>query len=85
MKTRESLRRPVRRISVIVEDPKSRLLLPVSPMYLTNRPVLPESEQGQQLFEYLDPADEVVPIGSEDVNEYLQKISGQPSKSWLGG
>jgi len=54
-------------------------------MYLTNRPVLPESEQGQQLFEYLDPAGEVVPIGSEDVNEYLQKISGQPSKSRLGG
>jgi hypothetical protein len=38
-------------------------------MYLTNRPVLPESEQGQQLFEYLDPAGEVAPIGSEDVNE----------------
>jgi len=44
---------------------------------------------GQQLFEYLDPAGEVVPIGSEDVNEYLQKISGQPFtakdfRTWAG-
>jgi len=44
---------------------------------------------GQQLFEYLDPAGKVVPIGSEDVNEYLQKISGQPFtakdfRTWAG-
>jgi DNA topoisomerase-1 len=44
---------------------------------------------GQHLFEYLDPTGEVVPIGSEDVNEYLQKISAQPFtakdfRTWAG-
>jgi DNA topoisomerase-1 len=33
---------------------------------------------GQQLFEYLDPTGEIVPIASEDVNDYLQTISRQP-------
>ena len=33
---------------------------------------------GQQLFEYLDPTGKAVPIASEDVNDYLQTISGQP-------
>jgi DNA topoisomerase IB len=32
---------------------------------------------GQPLFEYLNPAGEVVPIASEDVNDYLQQVSGQ--------
>jgi DNA topoisomerase-1 len=44
---------------------------------------------GQQLFEYLDPAGEVVPIASEDVNDYLQTIGGQPFtakdfRTWAG-
>jgi DNA topoisomerase-1 len=44
---------------------------------------------GQQLFEYLSPAGEVVPIASEDVNDYLQKISGQAFtakdfRTWAG-
>ncbi|HEY4784061.1 MAG TPA: DNA topoisomerase IB [Chthoniobacterales bacterium] len=44
---------------------------------------------GQQLFEYLDPTGEVIPIASEDVNDYLQTISGQPFtakdfRTWAG-
>jgi DNA topoisomerase I len=44
---------------------------------------------GQQLFEYLDPTGEVVPIASEDVNDYLQTVSGQPFtakdfRTWAG-
>jgi DNA topoisomerase-1 len=44
---------------------------------------------GQRLFEYLDPTGEVVPIGSEDVNDYLQTVSGQPFtakdfRTWAG-
>jgi hypothetical protein len=33
---------------------------------------------GQQLFEYENRAGEVATIASEDVNDYLQRISGQP-------
>jgi len=33
---------------------------------------------GQQLFEYLDLTGEVVPIASEDVNDYLQTVNGKP-------
>jgi DNA topoisomerase I len=44
---------------------------------------------GQQLFEYEDPAGEVVGIASEDVNDYLQRITGQPFtakdfRTWAG-
>jgi DNA topoisomerase-1 len=44
---------------------------------------------GQQLFEYLDPTGKAVPIASEDVNDYLQTISGQPFtakdfRTWAG-
>ena len=44
---------------------------------------------GQQLFEYLDLTGEVVPIASEDVNDYLQTVSGQPFtakdfRTWAG-
>ena len=44
---------------------------------------------GQQLFEYLDPTGEIVPIASEDVNDYLQTISRQPFtakdfRTWAG-
>ena len=44
---------------------------------------------GQQLFEYLDPTGEVIPIASEDVNDYLQTVSGQPFtakdfRTWAG-
>jgi DNA topoisomerase I len=44
---------------------------------------------GQQLFEYLDPTGGAVPIASEDVNDYLQTVSGQPFtakdfRTWAG-
>jgi DNA topoisomerase I len=44
---------------------------------------------GRQLFEYLDPAGQVVSITSDDVNDYLQKISGQAFtakdfRTWAG-
>jgi DNA topoisomerase-1 len=44
---------------------------------------------GQQLFEYLAPTGEVAPISSEDVNDYLQTITGQPFtakdfRTWAG-
>jgi DNA topoisomerase I len=44
---------------------------------------------GQQLFEYEDPAGEVAAIGSDDVNDYLQRITGQPFtakdfRTWAG-
>jgi DNA topoisomerase-1 len=44
---------------------------------------------GQQLFEYVDPDGKIVEIWSEDVNEYLQTISGQPFtakdfRTWAG-
>jgi DNA topoisomerase-1 len=44
---------------------------------------------GQQLFQYEDPAGEVVGIASEDVNDYLQRITGQPFtakdfRTWAG-
>ncbi|HEX3444209.1 MAG TPA: DNA topoisomerase IB [Chthoniobacterales bacterium] len=44
---------------------------------------------GQQLFEYENPAGEVVAIVSEDVNHYLQQITGQPFtakdfRTWAG-
>ncbi|MFY9983974.1 MAG: DNA topoisomerase IB [Chthoniobacterales bacterium] len=44
---------------------------------------------GQHLFEYLDSAGQVVPIASEDVNEYLKGITGQPFtakdfRTWAG-
>ena len=44
---------------------------------------------GQQLFEYENPAGEMVAIGSEDVNDYLQSITGQPFtakdfRTWAG-
>jgi DNA topoisomerase I len=44
---------------------------------------------GQRLFEYEDPAGEVAAIGSEDVNDYLQRITGQPFtakdfRTWAG-
>ena len=44
---------------------------------------------GQQLFQYEDQAGEVAAIGSEDVNDYLQRITGQPFtakdfRTWAG-
>src|SRR6201984_2759643 len=44
---------------------------------------------GQRLFEYLDSEGNSVQIGSEDVNDYLQTISGQPFtakdfRTWAG-
>jgi DNA topoisomerase-1 len=44
---------------------------------------------GQQLFEYVYPDGKIVEIWSEDVNEYLQTISGQPFtakdfRTWAG-
>lgn len=44
---------------------------------------------GQHLFEYLDESGKPVPVGSEDVNDYLQAISGQPFtakdfRTWAG-
>jgi DNA topoisomerase-1 len=44
---------------------------------------------GQQLFRYEDQAGEVAAIGSEDVNDYLQRITGQPFtakdfRTWAG-
>jgi DNA topoisomerase I len=44
---------------------------------------------GQQLFEYENRAGEVATIASEDVNDYLQRISGQPFtakdfRTWAG-
>jgi DNA topoisomerase I len=44
---------------------------------------------GQQLFEYETPAGEVIAIASEDVNAYLQRITGQPFtakdfRTWTG-
>jgi DNA topoisomerase I len=44
---------------------------------------------GQQLFEYVSEESENVAIGSEDVNEYLQSVSGQPFtakdfRTWAG-
>jgi DNA topoisomerase-1 len=44
---------------------------------------------GQQLFEYENSAGEVAAIGSEDVNDYLQRITGQPFtakdfRTWVG-
>lgn len=44
---------------------------------------------GQQLFEYENPAGEVVAIASEDVNDYLQRITSQPFtakdfRTWAG-
>jgi DNA topoisomerase I len=33
---------------------------------------------GQHLFEYEDDKGEIASIGSEDVNDYLQNITGQP-------
>ncbi|HET9378982.1 MAG TPA: DNA topoisomerase IB [Chthoniobacterales bacterium] len=44
---------------------------------------------GQQLFEYENPAGEVATIASEDVNDYLQRITGQPFtakdfRTWAG-
>jgi DNA topoisomerase-1 len=44
---------------------------------------------GQQLFQYEDPAGEVAAIGSEDVNDYLQRITSRPFtakdfRTWAG-
>jgi len=44
---------------------------------------------GQQLFEFEDPSGEIATIGSEDVNEYLQRVTGQPFtakdfRTWAG-
>jgi DNA topoisomerase I len=44
---------------------------------------------GQELFEYEDPEGEIRTIGSEDVNEYLQRVTGQPFtakdfRTWAG-
>ena len=44
---------------------------------------------GQHLFEYLDSVEQVVQIASEDVNEYLKGITGQPFtakdfRTWAG-
>jgi DNA topoisomerase I len=44
---------------------------------------------GQQLFQYEDPAGEVAAIGSEDVNDYLHRITGHPFtakdfRTWAG-
>jgi DNA topoisomerase-1 len=44
---------------------------------------------GQQLFEYENPAGEVAVVSSEDVNDYLQRITGQPFtakdfRTWAG-
>jgi DNA topoisomerase I len=44
---------------------------------------------GQQLFEYEDPSGEIATIGSDDVNEYLQRVTGQPFtakdfRTWAG-
>jgi DNA topoisomerase-1 len=44
---------------------------------------------GQQLFEYENPAGELATIASEDVNDYLQRITGQPFtakdfRTWAG-
>lgn len=44
---------------------------------------------GQQLFEYEDPSGEIATIGSEDVNDYLQRVTGQPFtakdfRTWAG-
>jgi DNA topoisomerase I len=44
---------------------------------------------GQQLFEYVSEEGEYVPVGSEDVNEYLQSVSNQPFtakdfRTWAG-
>src|SRR6267142_4815299 len=41
------------------------------------------------MYSNLDPTGEVVPIGSEDVNDYLQTVSGQPFtakdfRTWAG-
>jgi DNA topoisomerase I len=44
---------------------------------------------GQRLFEYQDPEGNPVEVGSEDVNDYLQAISGEPFstkdfRTWAG-
>jgi DNA topoisomerase I len=44
---------------------------------------------GQELFEYEDPEGEISAIGSEDINEYLQRVTGQPFtakdfRTWAG-
>jgi DNA topoisomerase I len=44
---------------------------------------------GQHLFEYEEPNGDISSIGSEDVNDYLQKITGQPFtakdfRTWAG-
>src|SRR5690606_10312607 len=44
---------------------------------------------GQQLFQYLDEADELHPVTSDSVNAYLQEISGEPFtakdfRTWAG-
>ena len=44
---------------------------------------------GQHLFEYENPNGEIASIGSEDVNDYLQNIAGQPFtakdfRTWAG-
>jgi DNA topoisomerase I len=44
---------------------------------------------GQHLFEYESPDEEIASVGSEDVNDYLQSITGQPFtakdfRTWAG-
>lgn len=44
---------------------------------------------GQKLFEYEDSSGAIATIGSEDVNEYLQRVTGQPFtakdfRTWAG-